>query len=604
MMKFSTRMCLLFLCLMGNIAMHAQYGDYIQDAVYSEGYVVGLQKPRLPEKAKIDADVIMDAFKSGVEASGYFSESSMRLFKSQIDVHIECLRNWSDKESYIADRHLNEFLKNELDTATYYKQIGNHIIVTEYLDYMGSRYGVAYSDLYYDQMKALLDSRVVEREKYLNGLGLAMEQVSTKSAWDFSKLDNIGIINICIIVVVLILLIVWMVYAQRGRKKRKQLVLQGDGRLSAGEPAIVVRRKTTSILKRQSLEDVVDDKNYMQIECAEFCDDSAVRRIYIKNTCVKDIYNMYAEDLRNPGNPKEDGCMVLGRWVYDDQSDEYYVSLEHIVRPGDDAVFQEYELNFGGKIKLKVAEMLRKLRRESDLQYDLTCWVHSHPGLGVFFSNSDSNVQMQLKHPTHPKFLTAIVIDILTPQQEMGIFTFRHDMSINSKGDLKKMYSLEELYKWAVESDRYSFKPEDHYNILGNAENRLASCYGVELSNGSIIDMGSLTMGMETGLVGRAYGFAYRNMGKTEYVVNAISKTDSMPDNDLIGGFLIGTHCSIPTIRKYIANYVGFKFVLFYSTSDGMLTAIPLNNDNLCVDEKYYGEEKLENLKIWTRRKR
>ena len=56
--------------------------------------------------------------------------------------------------------------------------------------------------------------------------------------------------------------------------------------------------------------------------------------------------------------------MVLGRWVHDPESNEYYVSLEEIVLPGDDAVFEEYALNFGGKIKLKVLEQLRKLRRE------------------------------------------------------------------------------------------------------------------------------------------------------------------------------------------------------------------------------------------------
>ena len=161
---------------------------------------------------------------------------------------------------------------------------------------------------------------------------------------------------------------------------------------------------------------------------------------------------MYAEDLQKPENPKEDGCMVLGRWVYDSESQEYYVSLEQIVLPGDDAVFAEYELNFGGKIKLKVVELLRKLRRETNFQYDLTCWVHSHPGLGVFFSNSDVTVQMQLKHPSHPNFLTAIVVDILTPDMDLGIFTFKRDETINSRNDLKKMYSLREWYEWAIEN--------------------------------------------------------------------------------------------------------------------------------------------------------
>ena len=314
---------------------------------------------------------------------------------------------------------------------------------------------------------------------------------------------------------------------------------------------------------------------------------------------------MYAEDLRNPNNPKEDGCMVLGRWVHNEESNEYYVSLEQIVLPGDDAIFSEYELNFGGKIKLKVTEKLRKLRVETNLQYDLTCWVHSHPGLGVFFSNSDSNVQMQLKHPTHPNFLTAIVVDILTPQQEMGIFTFKHDSTINSKADLKKLYSLEDMYKWAVESDRKSFKPEDHYNTLENAKSHANECLGIELSNGAIIDIGMLVAEQYMGLAGMIHGFSSPKELKTEYVASVVSKNEVVPDNELVGCLVIATHCSIPSIRKVITNYIGkIKFVLVYTTTDGLLTSIPVIHQDICNDQNYYGEQKLDDLKIWTRRKR
>ena len=370
-----------------------------------------------------------------------------------------------------------------------------------------------------------------------------------------------------------------------------------------GNSDIVVRRKTTSILRKQSLENVIDNDNYMKIECSDFYADSAVKRMYIKNTCIKDIYNMYAEDLRNPDRPKEDGCMVLGRWVYDKEGDEYYVSLEHIVLPGDDAIFAEYELNFGGKIKLKVKDKLRKLRIETDLQYDLTCWVHSHPGLGVFFSNSDCNVQTQLKHPIHPRFLTAIVIDILTPNQELGIFTFKHngedDAAINSKAELKKLYSLEEWYKWAVESERNSFRPEDHYDTLFNAKAH------IELSNGAIIDMGLLAAEQSEGFVGTVHGFVSSKSGKMEYVVGKVSEADNVPDNDLIGCFFITSHCSIPSIRKALANRLNkIKFILVYTTGDGLLTSIPVINNDLCNDQIFYGEQQLEELKIWTRRKR
>ena len=371
---------------------------------------------------------------------------------------------------------------------------------------------------------------------------------------------------------------------------------------------IIVRRKTTSILKKQSLADVLHNDNYFKIDCADFCADSAVRRMYIKNTCIKEIYNMYADDLRNPENPKEDGCMVLGRWVHDDETDEYYVSLEHVVLPGDDAVFQEYELNFGGKIKLRVAEKLRRLRKDTELQYDMTCWVHSHPGLGVFFSNYDNGVHLQLKHATHPKFLTAIVVDILTPDMEFGIFTFKRsgEMVVNSRQDITRLYSLEELYQWALESDRSSFKPEDHYNVLEAAPERDESCDGIQLGNGAIIDICQLLAEeSKAGLVGFGHGYPHTHGIHTEYVIEKVSTTEEVPDYEKLGCFIVGSHLSLPSIQKAVGDHAETcKFVMFYSTAQDSLVSMPILKGSLLMDEKYFSEVKLEDLKIWTRRKR
>lgn len=404
--------------------------------------------------------------------------------------------------------------------------------------------------------------------------------------------------------IVAIVLIVAFLFIIKSKKKEKNIIVAPNNS-NNNDNNIVVRRKTTSALKKQSLEDVIDDDNYMKIDCNDFCDDSAVRRIYVKNTCVKDIYNMYAEDLRNPENPKEDGCMVLGRWVYDQSNDEYYVSLEHVVFPGDDAVFSEYELNFGAKIKLNILTKLRKLRQETQLQYDLTCWVHSHPGIGVFFSNTDYSLHMLHKHPTHPKFLTAIVIDILTPQQELGIFTFKHDMSINSKAELKKTYALEDWYKWAVESTRNTFKQEDHFNSMQNVKSHIETCHDIHFSNSAIIDIGLLTAEQSEGFIGCVHGFANHKSGNTEFVITQVSPSETGQNSESIGSFIIVTHCSIPSVRKALADQLSkIGFALVYSTADGLLTSIPVINNDLCIDQNFYGEQQLEELKIWTRRKR
>ena len=90
-----------------------------------------------------------------------------------------------------------------------------------------------------------------------------------------------------------------------------------------------------------------------------------------------------------------------------------------------------------------------------------------------------------------------------------------------------------------------------------------------------------------------------------ELVINTVAKSKDINDNEILGCLIIGTHCSIPSIRKAIANNASeIKFVMFYSLKDEAITTIPMIDQQLAMDEKYYSEEKLENLKIWTRRKR
>ncbi len=564
--------------------------------------------PKVSRKNVQPASKIISIFKDELEKDPFYSSTFVQTLNEEAGKHAELMNYLKDKETrdkYIQEHQLSNYF-NEKDALISEKEdnmdsyIGNFLTSNFNADELPDR------SEYENRLRNILEEKIAERKDVLDKLRteiLDEDSPATTAQKLFSGKSIVINVVIGIIIIGLIILIISII--RRHNKKKKPTIIPGDGVRQNAKADIVVRRKTTSILKKQSLEDISHNKAYLRIDSSDFCSDSAVSRIYLKNTCIKDIYNLYAEDLRNPENPNEDGCMVLGRWIHNDESDEYYVSLEEIVKPGDDAIFKEYELNFGGKIKLKVSERLKRLRRETNLQYDMTCWVHSHPGLGVFFSNADSSVQMQLKHPTHPKFLVAIVIDILTPNQELGIFTFKHDMTINSKTELKKMYSLEELYKWAVESDRTSFKHDDHRNIMQTAQKRIDSHHGIELSNGSIIDMCQLQTSQDSGLLAWAYGYACEKNGKTEYVVRAVSQSKHAIDNEQIGCYINGSHCSIPTIRRIIANNINnVRFILFYSSADDLLTSIPVIDGQVSVEESYYGEEKLEDLKIWTRRKR
>ena len=542
-------------------------------------------------KATARLKKIMAELVAAIDSLPVFSKEQIGKDSSEIMAHIENLRGWSDKDAYIADKDIASLIKSQQDTISYYRNNGA-VFVKGLLSHYEIR-DTSELSACADSLLYILNSRLSMREANLQPL---IEETKDQSI--DKNLIGVGIAS----AIIIIGLLIWYRIAARKTSSKKISTATS----SKEDPAslIIIGQRNSPTLKKLSMDDVYNNEAYMKIDCADFCSQSAVRAMYVKNTCVKDIYKMYAEDLRNPNNPKEDGCLVIGRWVQDEATKKYDVSLEYIVTPGDDAIFSEYELNFGGKIQLKKANMLKNLRRSTGLQYDLTCWVHSHPGLGVFFSNSDTNVQMQLKNELHPYFLTALVIDILTPEQETGIFTFRPDGTINSKNDLSKMYSLEELYKWALDSERRSFNKDDYYNTLRTTEKRINDCYGIELSNGAIIDMTYMATN-PNGFVALMRGYQIPQGEKQECIVTSVTKSDVVSDNKTIGCFVVSAHCSIPSIRKIVAQYLDkISFVLVYTATDGMVTSIPVQNHDLCNNEEYYGEHLLEDLKIWTRRKR
>ena len=575
---------------------------------------------------------VMEAFNQQLQADPFLSDAAQEQLNKEIEDHIHSLLNWSDKAAYTKEHHLQQYvdeLRQKLEACKSESSLTIERIQEQYQD-IDALQRVAYRD----SMQAVLDDKLGTLENNINRLSkeLVTEEETSGIDWENMDWKTIGIIAGAVLLLIIILIIA----RRRSRKKDEAAYYgnsspattgsrspsrpaQGQRSGNGNDPGIVVRRKTATILKKQSLEDVIDNPNYMQVDAIDFCYESAVRRMYIKNTCVIDIYNMYAEDLRNPDSPKEDGCMVLGRWVHDPDNNEYYVSLEEIVLPGDDAVFEEYALNFGGKIKLKVLEQLRKLRRETNLQYDLTCWVHSHPGLGVFFSNSDTSVQDQLKHPIHPNFLTAIVVDILTPMQDLGIFTYQRDTTINSKNDLKKMYSLIAWYQWAKESlasaprqaaptpadTPKDFKPVAYYDTLQNCELHNGQCSSVQLSKDVVVDICMALNDYADDRVGMIHGTIGQHGQQTVATAEQLSDNEQEPKFGLVGCFMTTSHCSIPTVRRAVVNYLDrIKFVLVYTPNDGLLTSIPVVDGDLVVEVEYHGEQRLEALKSWIKQGR
>ncbi len=601
MQRIKVLVTLVVLLLATSMQLSAQkkYRNY-----YSNSYV-----PR-----PVTMEEVISNFQQYVEDIPYFNEATIQSLNDEVTAHIEKLQNWKDRDAYIEDNHLTEFVSSQKDELTKQKDEVGNLIDQFMMQYSGKQ--ITDSTACRDSLENIVYDKLVRLETSLNQLEREMNAKPENQLGGLPMNAILGIVG-----AIVALLVIWAIVSATRKRKSKPApvakpttVNRGSANTGSGEAGIVVRRKTATILKKQSLEDVIDNPHYMKINLEDCCYESAVRRMYIKDSCLVDIFNMYLPDVEDPDNAREFGCMVLGRWVYDAENSEYYVSLEQIVLPGDDAVFDEYELNFGGKIKLKVLELLRKLRRETNLQYDLTCWIHSHPGLTVFFSNADSNVQDQLKHPQHPKFLTALVVDTLTPTMETGVFTYHRDMTLNTRNDLKKLYSLVEWYEWAQKSVDSEYEVSDetpaetdtpYFNTLAESKEHTTACFGINLSRDTIVDLCMSLSNQTNGIAGFIHGHAKTKDQLTEFVAERLSNKEKEENMENVGCFVVAPHLSIPSVRKVVGEKVGqFKFVLVYTPNDGVLTSIPVMADDLCSYESYYGSQKLEDLKLWTKNNR
>ena len=601
MQRIKVLVTLVVLLLATSMQLSAQkkYRNY-----YSNSYV-----PR-----PVTMEEVIGNFQQYVEDIPYFNEATIQSLNDEVTAHIEKLQNWKDRDAYIEDNHLTEFVSSQKDELTKQKDEVGNLIDQFMMQYSGKQ--ITDSTACRDSLENIVYDKLVRLETSLNQLEREMNAKPENQLGGLPMNAILGIVG-----AIVALLVIWTIVSATRKRKSKPApvakttnVNRGSANTGSGEAGIVVRRKTATILKKQSLEDVIDNPHYMKINLEDCCYESAVRRMYIKDSCLVDIFNMYLPDVEDPDNAREFGCMVLGRWVYDAENSEYYVSLEQIVLPGDDAVFDEYELNFGGKIKLKVLELLRKLRRETNLQYDLTCWIHSHPGLTVFFSNADSNVQDQLKHPQHPKFLTALVVDTFTPTMETGVFTYHRDMTLNTRNDLKKLYSLVEWYEWAQKSVDSEYEASDetpaetdtpYFNTLAESKEHTTACFGINLSRDTIVDLCMSLSNQTNGIAGFIHGHAKTKDQLTEFVAERLSNKEKEENMESVGCFVVAPHLSIPSVRKVVGEKVGqFKFVLVYTPNDGVLTSIPVMADDLCSYESYYGSQKLEDLKLWTKNNR
>jgi uncharacterized protein YoxC len=367
---------------------------------------------------------------------------------------------------------------------------------------------------------------------------------------------------------------------------------------------------------------------YFEVKMQEIFDDTTIQSVYFSRKAIFDIYKFFSDFLKYNDKTNETGCFLVGRWDFagSPYQKQYDISIEAIVEPGDDAVYGEYTLNFGAKIGISLNYIIDNLCEKSGKEYVHTAWMHSHPGLGLFLSSQDLNVQSQLAHSQHKGRMLALVLDSNSPDFRMAFFSPKKDGTMNNDSNLKKKLSFEDIYQWAkspvkvvppkpepqnLEKPKIEKQPVDRQNyyeivMQPNAEN----ITNVLLHGSAIIDTDMAIMPDKKGLRGYYCGEKQDNDVVLNYFVESTEKFDELNLNNLdcndckpLACFMVET--SLESISQHISLFSLFELFVIYSFDDEklfLLTKEEINNLPLTSENKT--SVSIMKMKQWTRRVR
>jgi len=434
---------------------------------------------------------------------------------------------------------------------------------------------------------------------------------------DAVKIPYVSLILIAITAFILLFGIYFYIKAYKNRKKNKDKQTGKEkmgekGSTDQNETAVRIIRPETNKAK-VGIDLNEEKKEYTDIYISEIFPDSQVQKIYFKKDCLSELYRFFSNTLKDTEKTKEAGCYLLGCWEeinIHGSGKAYNITYEVIVTPGDDAIYGEYELNFGAKIGMKMSKRISELREKTGKQYVLTAWVHSHPGLGIFLSNHDLIVQNQLEDREHPGRLTAMVIDVLTPEMKFVIFTARKSGEMNGHDDVKVELSLEDIYRQSknpgTNENRININLSDYRDILSPNLVNESMVSRILLNSRSIIEIEEKANIQKNGIAGYFVGnTAIINGEKTKsIVVNSLISPDELNNyksTDIKGVLIACERFYTGILYKMKDEKMKPEFTVVFEQATENVACIPLITPET-YSAKFFTEPYFELLK-WTRRK-
>lgn len=390
-----------------------------------------------------------------------------------------------------------------------------------------------------------------------------------------------------IIIAVLVIVIIALIITLLINKKRKNKQESNNN----SQNNVIAAIEEISVDKQNGLQHVYKNRNdFYAVNMNELFDDTAIKTVYFSRSIIGKLNSFFKDFLDNTERTNETGCYLLGCWEYNDNN-QYDISIEHMVLPGKDAVFNEYSLNFGREIGITSNTMIDDLVEKTKQDYVRTSWMHSHPGLGLFLSSHDLIVQKQLTYSDAPNRLLAIVIDTNSPDWSMALFTPKKNGEMNNKQELKKTISFDSLYLWSRKKTTVQSANTDYYTLRVN----MPGLNTINFSGKSINQMDDAVYSNKNGIAGYFYG---SKRGSDIFVDKCLQY-----NNVDVMGCLINdprTYCD-SIQRGLVATLDGCDFVLVCCDTDKM--SLFVKKDNIYQKCSQCDTPFIE-YKEWTRRKR
>ncbi len=445
---------------------------------------------------------------------------------------------------------------------------------------------------------------LVNEESYQICVEIARKPIVQEQNSVSNEKKSLSAVNIAILIVLIAILLPLLALLLLRKRKMK-----GEQQLSIKPSDNVFSMiEDKSSCHEKGLQHVKDRKGeYLTFDLREVFRDTTIEKVYFSTALIKRLYDFFNRSLEGAGRTNETGCYLLGCWDYADVRKQHYdISLEYMVEPGDDADFGEYSLNFGKKIGINMGSVIHNLASKSKRDYVLTCWMHSHPGLGLFLSHQDLVVQQQLVYPGHKGRLLAIVVDTNTPDLETGFFTPRKDGSMNNNEDVMKWFSLEDIYKKAKETvQRLNNPPQD--NVAGaefpadpnymrvSFDGETIRC--LDFSGKAINQMNDVLYAGKRGVAGYFYGDASR---PNVLVENCLQ----YENEEKIGCIIHDESAPVDALCAEFVNEVnGCKFIIIYRSDEQMQVCSPDSKGGF-ASVGTTAIVSMSQMKEWIRRKR